>query len=94
MVKSDEQELQRELELLRKNGLKDNPLRREYEVKVAGLAALAKELLAQGVSEKEAARTLHRKRRELGVQYKHAAVAGVYLLCDGEEVRRSAGTLL
>lgn len=73
MVKSDEQEFQRELELLRKNGLKDNPLRKEYEAKVTGLAKLAKELLAQGVSEKEAARTLHRKRRELGVQYKHAA---------------------
>lgn len=44
ITQADEQEFQRELELLRKNGLKDNPLRREYE------AALAKELLAQGFS--------------------------------------------
>ncbi len=34
---------------------------------------LAKKLLAQGVSEECAARTLHHKCRKLGVQYKHAA---------------------
>lgn len=72
-MQADELEFQRELELLRKDGLKDNPLRKEYEAKVAELAALAKELLVQGVSEKEAACTLHHKRRKLGVQYKHAA---------------------
>lgn len=69
----DKLEFQREFELLRKDGLKDNPLRKEYEAKVACLAEVAKKLLAQGMSEEAAARTLHYKRRELGVQYKHAA---------------------
>lgn len=73
MTQADELEFQRELELLRKDGLKDNPLRKEYETKVAELAVLAKKLLAQGVSEECAARTLHHKCRKLGVQYKHAA---------------------
>lgn len=47
MTQADELEFQRELELLRKDGLKDNPLSKEYETKVAELAALAKKLLAQ-----------------------------------------------
>ena len=55
------------------DGLKDDQLRKEYEAKVAGLAEVARELLAQGLSEDSVARILHHKRRELGVQYKHAA---------------------
>lgn len=67
------QEFEHELQMLLTDGLKDNPLRKEYEAKVAGLAEVARELLAQGLSEEEVARLLHHKRRELGVQYKHAA---------------------
>lgn len=67
------QEFEHELQMLFTDGLKDNPLRKEYEAKVAGLAEVARELLAQGLSEESVARLLHHKRRELGVQYKHAA---------------------
>ena len=67
------EEFQNELSLLLRDGLKDNPLRKEYEAKVAGLAEVATELLAQGLDEETVARTLHDKRRELGAQYKHAA---------------------
>lgn len=70
---TDKQEFEHELQMLLTDGLKDNPLRKEYEMKVAGLAEVARELLAQGLSEEEVARLLHHKRRELGVQYKHAA---------------------
>lgn len=70
---TDKQEFEHELQMLLTDGLKDNPLRKEYEMKVAGLAEVARELLVQGLSEEEVARLLHHKRRELGVQYKHAA---------------------
>lgn len=70
---TDKQEFEHELQMLLIDGLKDNPLRKEYEAKVAGLAEVARELLAQGLSEEAVARLLHHKRRELGVQYKHAA---------------------
>lgn len=75
----DEKEFQKELELLLRDGLKDNPLRKEYEAKVAGLAALAAELKREGADEEKIARTLHAKRRELGARYKHAAPP---LLCE------------
>ncbi len=75
----DEKEFQAELKLLLRDGLKENPLRKEYEDKVAKLAVLATELVAQGESEKDIARMLHAKRRELGAQYKHAAPP---LLCE------------
>lgn len=70
---TDKQEFEHELQMLLIDGLKDNPLRKEYEAKVAGLAEVARELLAQGLGEEAVARLLHHKRRELGVQYKHAA---------------------
>lgn len=75
----DEKEFQAEMELLLRDGLKDNPLRKEYEAKVAELETLAAELTHEGVDEKTIARTLHAKRRELGAQYKHAAPP---LLCE------------
>lgn len=75
----DEKEFQNELEILLKDGLKENPLRKEYEVKVAQLKELAIQLTKQGYNEEKIARILHAKRRELGKQYKHAAPP---LLCE------------
>ena len=68
----DEQFLQ-EVKRLQQNGLKDSPLRLEYEAKVRKLKELEVELRAQGLSEKEIAYTLHNKRREIGKIYKEAA---------------------
>lgn len=66
-------EFQREVELIQEMGLKDSPLRREYEKRVAALQPLAQKLLAAGKTEEQAARILHAERRTLGRQYKQAA---------------------
>ncbi len=68
-----EEEFQREVELIRELGLKDSPLRKEYEQRVAALQPLAQKLLAAGKTEEQAARILHAERRALGRQYKLAA---------------------
>ncbi len=73
MRESDSEEFARELALLRENGLKNSPLRLEYETKVHALAALAQAMRAQGCGEAELARTLQEKRRALGAEYKRAA---------------------
>ncbi len=66
-------EFEREYELLLREGLKQSALRREYEQKVEKLRELPSELRAAGKSEEEIAQTMHRRRRELGRQYKEAA---------------------
>ena len=66
-------EFEKEWRRLRRGGVKTSALRREYEQKVAALSKTAEKLAAEGVGEEEAARTLHRMRRELGEQYKLAA---------------------
>ena len=68
-----DEEFLKELKLLKENGLKDSPLRLEYEEKVRNLKDLEKELRKQGLPEKEIAYTLHNKRRELGKIFKEAA---------------------
>ena len=54
-----DEEFLKELKLLKENGLKDSPLRLEYEEKVRNLKDLETELRRQGLSEKEIAYTLH-----------------------------------
>lgn len=66
-------EFEAECALLQETGLKENPLRREYEAKVTALGALPAKLLAEGKTKEETARTMHRMRRELGRLYKEAA---------------------
>ena len=68
-----DEEFLKELKLLKENGLKDSPLRLEYEEKVRNLKDLETELRSKGLSEKEIAYTLHNKRREIGKVYKEAA---------------------
>ena len=66
-------EIEKELELLQKYGLKTNPLRVEYEQKVHELSAFRDILFAKGESKENIARKLHECRRELGRVYKEAA---------------------
>ena len=66
-------EFEHELALLHTLGLKDSPLRREYEEKVAQLREEPARLRAEGLDEGSIARELHRRRRELGRIYKEAA---------------------
>ena len=68
-----DEEFLKELKLLKENGLKDSPLRLEYEEKVRNLKDLETVLRKQGLPEKEIAYTLHNKRREIGKVYKEAA---------------------
>ena len=68
-----DEEFLKELKLLQENGLKDSPLRLEYEEKVRRLKELETELRSKSLSEKEIAYTLHNKRREIGKIYKEAA---------------------
>ena len=67
------EEFERELKLLREGGLKNNPLRREYEQQVRDLSAYRDALASAGESKEVIARLLHEKRRELGKMYKDAA---------------------
>ena len=67
-----DEEFLKELKLLKENGLKDSPLRLEYEEKVRNLKDLETELRKQDLSEKKIAYILHNKRREIGKIYKEA----------------------
>lgn len=67
------EEFQKELTLLRSQGLKDSVLRRAYEEKVAALRELAVQLRKQGCEERTIAKRLHSIRRTLGEEYKEAA---------------------
>lgn len=66
-------EFEQEVALIRKMGLKESPLRQEYEQRVAALHQLGNRLLASGKTEEQTARILHAERRELGRQYKQAS---------------------
>jgi hypothetical protein len=55
---------------LKGDGYKNNPLRQAYEKEVADLAKLGDELLSQGMSKEEVARTLNQMRRDFGIEYK------------------------
>ena len=66
-------EFAKELDLIRKMGLKTNPVRLEYEQKVRALRPLPEKLEAEGLTEGQIARTMHDKRRELGRLYKEAS---------------------
>ena len=66
-------EIEKELELLQKYGLKTNPLRVEYEQKVRELSVFRDILFAKGESKENIAKKLHECRRELGRVYKEAA---------------------
>ena len=50
-----DEEFLKELKLLQENGLKDSPLRLEYEEKVRKLKELKTELRSKGLPEKEIA---------------------------------------
>ena len=73
MHEKDKEEFEREWNLLLNQGLKDSPLRKEYEDRVAALKDLPEILLAEGNTEYQAARIMHEIRRELGREYKEAA---------------------
>ena len=66
-------EFELECRLLEQNGLKDSPLRQEYEKKVAALSGLPEQLRRAGDTETQIARSMHTARRELGRVYKEAA---------------------
>lgn len=66
-------EFEQEVALIREMGLKESPLRQEYEQRVAALHQLGNRLLASGKTEEQTARILHAERRELGRQYKQAS---------------------
>ena len=66
-------QFEKELELLQSGGLKDSPLRQEYEENVRRLAQECEQLLAEGIPAEEAARRLHARHRQLGKEYKDAA---------------------
>ena len=63
-----EDEFERELALLKYEGIKDSPLRREYEMKVCGLRNVEKRLRKNGYSIREIAVELHRLRRAIGAE--------------------------
>ncbi len=66
-------EYEKELEEIRKLGLKDSPLRLAYEKEVHALRSVPQILASKGYSEEQIAQIMHEKRRELGRQYKDAA---------------------
>ena len=66
-------EFEKEIALIEKMGLKTSPLRLEYENKVYELRSIPEKLKAEGFSEDQIARAMHKKRRTLGRQYKEAA---------------------
>ena len=70
---TEEDEFLRELEEIKKFGIKGSRLRTEYEEKVRQLKDLAAQLQQEGCSEEEIARQLHHRRRQLGEEYKLAA---------------------
>ena len=66
-------EFEKEIALIKKIGLKNSPLRLEYENKVRELNSIPEKLRAEGFCEDQIAKVMHEKRRELGRQYKEAA---------------------
>lgn len=66
-------EYEQEWELLCEKGLKDSPLRLEYEEKVHALKTVPAKLRAEGYTEEQIARYMHEQRRILGMKYKEAA---------------------
>lgn len=66
-------EFEKEIAQIETTGLKNSPLRKEYERKVHELRNLPETLKAEGFAEEEIARIMHEKRRELGRLYKEAA---------------------
>lgn len=50
--------------------IKANPLRAEYESKVAGLSDHENTLRSQGLEDRDIAQSMHQARRDLGVEYK------------------------
>ena len=67
------EEYRKELELLKSEGIKNSPLRREYEMKVRDLRNVETRMLKDGYSRHEIAVELHRLRRVIGEEYKKAA---------------------
>jgi len=68
-----EAQFKKEMRELKENGLKTNPLRLEYERKVAELSKMRDDLFGDGRAIEDIARSLHERRRELGRIYKDAA---------------------
>ena len=66
-------EFEKEIAQIETTGLKNSPLRKEYERKVHELRSLPEKLKAEGFAEEQIARIMHEKRRELGRLYKEAA---------------------
>ena len=76
-------EFEQECRLLYEMGLKDSPLRLEYEEKVRDLSILREQMETEGKTKEQIALTMHERRRELGRLYKEAeyiyyATAGKY----------------
>ena len=65
-----ESEIQSILDDINETGYKNNPLRQEYESKVAALRDNAQEMLDSGMSESEVAQAMNQLRRDLGIEYK------------------------
>ena len=68
-----EGEFEKELDLLKSEGIKDSLLRREYEMKVRDLRDVERRMREDGYSTHEIAVELHRLRRSIGEEYKKAA---------------------
>lgn len=66
-------EFEKEITLIEKIGLKTSPQRLEYEKKVCELRSMPEKFKAEGYTEDQIARAMHKKRRKLGRQYKEAA---------------------
>ena len=66
-------EFEKEVEQIKKMGIKSSPLRMAYEEKVRALVSVPEKLRSEGWSDEQIAREMHRLRRELGRQYKEAA---------------------
>ena len=66
-------EFEKELNLLKTEGLKTNPLRLEYEEKVRNLLQFKEKLLSQNIPLEDVAKILHHERRNLGKLYKDVA---------------------
>ena len=66
-------ELEKELAEIKALGIKSNPMRLAYERQVHALQSVPAQMRAEGYSEEEIAREMHRRRRELGRQFKESA---------------------
>ena len=60
-------EFEQECRLLYEMGLKDSPLRLEYEEKVRDLSILREQMETEGKTKEQIALTMHERRRELGL---------------------------